>query len=151
VHFFVSGIVPIFLKTKFMRKILTVVAIFTSALCHVQSKVPFGKMPEFLVNASQNEMIGAFQSQIFASFSATLPEGVVIAYENTTRAKEGSLNEIKNQISMFKNRLIAAKDEVPSVKFFKWADYTERSEVYPCGLVVIFRDELVTHVWLDLK
>lgn len=134
-----------------MRKILLAFAIFTSALCHAQSKALFGKMPAFLSNASYHEMTGTFQSPVFARFSATLPEGVVIAYENTPISQQGSLDRIKGQITMFKDRLVAAKDEVPVVEIFKWADYTERSEIYPCGLVVIFRDELVTHVWLDLK
>lgn len=134
-----------------MRKILLVFAVFTSTLCHSQSKTLFGKMPGFLASASPNEIVGTFQSPLFARFSATLPEGVVIAYENTPISQRGSLEEIKGQITMFKNRLVAAKDEVPVVEIFKWADHTERSEIYPCGLVVIFRDELVTHVWLDLK
>lgn len=134
-----------------MRKILLVFAIFTSTLCPAQSKTLFGKMPGFLASASPNEMASTFQSPLFARFSATLPEGVVIAYENTPTSQQGSLEGINGQITMFRNRLIAAKNEVPAVEIFKWADYTERSEIYPCGLIVIFRDELVTHVWLDLK
>jgi hypothetical protein len=134
-----------------MRKIILLLALMTATVCHAQSKSLFGKIPEFLATASDKEMSEVFQSQIFARFSATLPEGVIVAYENTSRVKEGSIEEIKDQISMFKNKLEAAKHEIPEVDLFQWADYKERTEVYPCGLVAVFHNNQISHVWLDLK
>jgi hypothetical protein len=52
---------------------------------------------------------------------------------------------------MFKNKLESAKNEIPEVNFFQWADHKERTEVYPCGLVVVFHNDQISHVWLDLK
>jgi hypothetical protein len=134
-----------------MRKIVLLLALMTATVCHAQSKSLFGKIPEFLATASDKEMSEVFQSQNFARFSATLPEGVIIAYENTSRTKGGSLSEIKDQISIFKDLLQKAKDEVPEVEYFQWSDYKERTEIYPCGLVAVFHDYQLSHVWLDLK
>lgn len=146
-------VIPIHLDTKIikMSKVVLLLALMTATVCHAQSKSLFGKVPEFLVIASDKEMSDVFQSPIFARFSATLPEGVIVAYENTSRVKEGSIEEIKDQISMFKNKLESAKNEIPEVNFFQWADHKERTEVYPCGLVVVFRNDQISHVWLDLK
>lgn len=134
-----------------MRKIFLLLALMTATVCHAQNKNLFGKMPGFLTEASDKEISDVFQSQAFARFSATLSDGVIVAYENTSRAKEGSVQEIKDQILIFKNKLEAAKGEIPTTELLQWADYKERTEVYPCGLVVVFRGEQVSHVWLDLK
>ena len=144
---------PLYLGIKInkMRKIILVLALMTATVCNAQSKNLFGRMPEFLTNAQEKELEEVFQSGVFARFSASLPDGVIVAYENNSRAKEGSLNDIKDQISLFKNRLLDARKEIPKVEFFQWADYKERTEIYPCGLVVVFHDEKVSHVWLDLK
>ena len=134
-----------------MRKIVLLLSLMTATVCHAQDKSLFNKMPEFLVTASDKEVSDLFQSPIFARFSATLSEGVIVAYENTSKVKEGSIEGIKDQISMFKNKLETAKNQIPEVNLFQWADYKERTEIYPCGLVVVFHDEKVSHVWLDLK
>lgn len=134
-----------------MRKIFFILAIFTASLCSAQTSNLFNKVPGFLVQASKEDLAKVFQSPSFFRFSSTLPAGTAVAYENTIRAKEGSLEEIQNQIKIFRTKLLAAKEETPDVEYFDWADYKERIETYPCGLVAVFHDDRLVEVWLDLK
>lgn len=134
-----------------MRKIFIFSALLFASISNAQDKRTFGRIPDFLINSTEMELIGVFGPKSFVRFSSTLPQGIIIAYENHSNSKIGSINEIKNQIFLLNGKLSEAKNETPVIEFFQWADYKERTEIYPCGLVAIFKDEKLTHIWMDLK
>lgn len=61
------------------------------------------------------------------------------------------MGQIITQINERKKLLWKDKDEKPQVEFFEWADFTERIETYPCGLVAVFRDNQLCEIWIDIK
>jgi len=134
-----------------MRKILVLIALMYVSVAQSQTKDLLDKVPQFLVSTPKEEMSKIFQAPAFFRFSSTLPEGVVVAYENTSRAKIGSMEEILDQITKMKSKLIAAKNEKPEVEYFDWAEYRERIETYPCGLVAVFRNNELGEIWIDIK
>lgn len=134
-----------------MKKLLVILSLFISSLCTAQTKDLFDKVPNFLVNASSHELAKVFKAPAFFRFSTTFPDGVIVAYENTSKTKMGSLDEILNQISKVKSKLGSAKNEKPEVEYFEWANFTERIETYPCGLVAVFRNNELGEVWVDIK
>lgn len=134
-----------------MRKIFIISALLIASISNAQDKKTFGRIPDFLIHSADGEFERVFESKLFVRFSSTLPQGIVIAYENSSNSKIGSMGNIKDQIFLLRSKLSEAKNETPVIEFFQWADYIERTEIYPCGLVAIFKDEKLTHVWMDLK
>lgn len=134
-----------------MKKILLVAVMLYASLAQAQTNSLMDKVPQFLLQTSKEEMARIFQSPSFFRFSSTLPEGVVIAYENTSRTKMGSMDEILDQITKMKSKLIVANNEKPDVEYFDWAEYRERIETYPCGLVAVFRNNELGEIWIDIK
>lgn len=126
-------------------------AFMLSSICYAQDRGKFGKMPEFLAYAGENELVDVFGTNEFIRFSSTFPKGIIVAYENSEVSQRGSLDEIKDQISIFRERLKAAKRQKPEVSFFSWTDCKERIEVYPCGVIAVYRNNKITHVWLDIE
>jgi hypothetical protein len=134
-----------------MRKIILLLSIFAVSFGNAQSIDPLGKIPEFLTQSPKEELIKVFDNPAFFRFSSTLPQGIKVAYENSFITREGSLDNIFGQIEVFRNQLLAARSEKPKVEFFQWADCEERIEIYPCGLVAVFRNNRLGEVWIDLQ
>lgn len=134
-----------------MRKIFILSALLFASIGNAQDKGTFGRIPDFLINSTEVELTGVFGSRSFVRFSSTLPQGIIIAYENSPNSKIGSIRRINDQIFLLRSKLTEAKNETPVIEFFQWANYKERTEIYPCGLVAIFKDEKLTHIWMDLK
>lgn len=134
-----------------MKRYLVILSFIIPAVCFPQSASILGRVPVFLVSASIWELEAKFLGKSFFRFSTTFPEGVMVAYENSKIATIGSLFQIINQINERKNLLWNAKDEKPQVEFFEWADFTERIETYPCGLVAVFRNNQLCEIWIDIK
>lgn len=134
-----------------MRKIILLLSIFAVSFGNAQSIDPLGKIPEFLTQSTKEDLVKVFQDSVFFRFSSTLPNGIVIAYENTTRAKEGSFEKICGQIQTFRSKLLSARGEIPQIEHSDWAEYKERIEIYPCGLVAVFRNDRLGEVWLNIK
>ena len=132
-----------------MRKILTALFLLIVLTSKAQDSSLFGKMPKFLATAAPKELEDSFER--LARFSITEDRSTKVIYENTSKARIGQVNQIPNELERFKIKLLMSRDETPQVEFFQWTDYKERTEIYPCGLVVIFHDDRVSHVWLDLK
>ena len=134
-----------------MKKLLVVMSLFISFISSAQTKNLFDKVPNFLINSSNQELAKVFKATTFFRFSTTFPNGVVVAYENTAKNKMGSLDEILTQISKVKSKLSSAKNEKPEVEYFEWANFRERIETYSCGLVAVFRNNELGEIWVDIK
>lgn len=132
-----------------MRKILMGLFLLIVLSGKAQDANLFGKMPKFLATATPIELERSLE--FLARFSITEDRSTKVIYENTSKARIGEVDQIPNELERFKTKLLMSKDETPQVEFFQWTNYKERTEVYPCGLVVIFHDDRVSHVWLDLK
>lgn len=131
-----------------MRK-LFILLVLIIPLNVVGQKRLFGKIPEFLTESQEIELNKAFSSASFIRFSSTFSNRVIIAYENSSVLKKGSLKEIHEQIFKMNNKLLMAKKEKPKVSKSNWIDYKERIEVYPSGVIAVFRNKQLSHVWLD--
>lgn len=134
-----------------MKRQLIILSFFLCSSCNAQSVKILWRVPAFLVTASIQELEATFLTPSFFRFSTTLPEGIIVAYENTNMKTKGSLSQIVTQINERKNLLWKAKEEKPRVGFFEWADFTERIETYPCGLVAVFRDNQLCEIWIDIS
>lgn len=137
------------LNNTTMRKILTGLLLLIVLTGKAQDSNLFGKMPKFLATATPTELKNSLGS--LARFSITENSSTKVIYENTIKARIGEMDQIPSEMERFRAKLIASKDETPQVEYFQWSDYKERTEVYPCGLVVIFHDNEISHVWVDLK
>lgn len=132
-----------------MRKILTALFLLIVLTSKAQDSSLFGKMPKFLATATPSELKSSLEE--LARFSITENHSTKVIYENTIKARIGEVDQIPNELKRFRKKLIESSNEIPQVEYFQWSDYKERTEVYPCGLVVIFHDDRVSHVWVDLK
>lgn len=134
-----------------MIRHLSILSLFLYSFCNAQPASILGRVPAFLVTASIQEFEATFLGSSFFRFSSTLPEGIVVAYEKSNMKTNGSLGQIVTQINERKNLLWKAKEEKPQVEFFEWVDFTERIEIYPCGVVAVFRDKQLFEIWIDIN
>ena len=61
------------------------------------------------------------------------------------------IETISHRILFLKKSLILSQTEIPIVEYMKWSDFSERIEIWPSGLVVVFRNNKLSHIWLDFK
>lgn len=134
-----------------MKRQLVILSFIIPSLSFAQSANMLGSLPAFLVTASIQELEATFLRSSFFRFSTTLQEGIAVAYENTNTKMVGSLGQIVNQINERKNFLWKATEEKPQVEVFEWADFMERIETYPCGLVAVFRNNQLCEIWIDIN
>jgi hypothetical protein len=110
----------------------------------------FEYVPDFLLKASEEDLTRIFSASNFERFSVT---GVGIVYEKK-KGKEISkeeISEIVKQISLNREKLSEIRKEKPDVLVNNWFEFEERSMLWSGGLVVVFRNKQLTHVWLDFK
>lgn len=134
-----------------MRIPLIITLLLLSVYSQAQTSSLFEKMPQFLSSASPEELARTFKHPDFFRFSSTWENRIEVAYENSPVAQTGSFERILHQLEKFRSQLALASKEKPVVEYFNWAEYRERTEVYPCGLVAVFRDNQLGSVWIDLK
>ena len=110
----------------------------------------FEYVPDFLSKASEEDLTRIFSALNFERFSVT---GLGIVYEKK-KDKEISkeeISEIVKQIFLNRGKLSEARKEKPDVLINTWFEFEERSMLWPCGLVAVFRNKQLTHVWFDFK
>jgi len=110
----------------------------------------FEYVPDFLSVASEEDLNRIFTALNFERFSVT---GLGIVYEKK-KGKEISkeeISEIVKQISLNREKLSEVRKEKPDVLVNNWFEFEERSMLWSGGLVVVFRNKQLTHVWLDFK
>jgi hypothetical protein len=110
----------------------------------------FEYVPDFLLKASEEDLTRIFSATNFERFSVT---GVGIVYEKK-KGKEISkeeISEIVKQISLNRGKLSEVNKEKPNVLVNNWFEFEERSMLWASGLVVVFRNKQLTHVWFDFK
>jgi hypothetical protein len=91
-----------------------------------------------------------FSASNFERFSVT---GVGIVYEKKKgrEISKEEISEIVKQISLNREKLSEVRKEKPDVLVNNWFEFEERSMLWSGGLVVVFRNKQLTHVWLDFK
>lgn len=134
-----------------MRKTLVIAFMLLCVFCQAQTQDLFGRIPQFLSIAPTEELEEAFKHPDFSRFSSTLEGRIEVAYENSSEKQIGSFERILEQIQKFQSQLSLVHEEKPAVEIFNWADYQERMEIYPCGLVAVFKDGRLSHIWIDLQ
>lgn len=134
-----------------MKSCFIILNTFIFSLCNAQSINVKGRVPTFLVTATVQELEETFLAPYFFRFSSTRREGVIVAYENVSGIKIGTLNKIIIQVNDAKLKLLNAIYEKPEIEFFEWADYMECTEIYPCGLVAVFNNNMLCEVWIYFK
>jgi len=110
----------------------------------------FGAFPKFLASASDSDLIKIFSAENFERLT-TSDLGVAYERKNGIPIQRGDINEILRHLALNKERISKAASEKPQVEINDWFGFEERSENWPCGLVLIFRNKQLTHVWIDLN
>jgi hypothetical protein len=113
----------------------------------------FNRLPSFLLSANDNQLSNYFMDSSFCRFSSTINGKLIIDYDKAygIMMDDTTIKTISQRIIFFKKSLILSQTEIPIVEYMQWADFTERTEIWPSGLVVVFRNNKLSHIWLDYK
>ena len=113
----------------------------------------FNRLPTFLLSASEIQLSNYFIDSSFCRFSLTIKGKLIIDYDKACCSKmdHTTFETIRQRIIFFKKSLILSQTEIPIVEYMQWADFTERTEIWPSGLVVVFRNNKLSHIWLDFE
>ncbi len=113
----------------------------------------FNRLPTFLLSANDNQLSNYFMDSSFRRFSSTINGKLIIDYDKVygRMMDNTTIKTISQRILFFEKSLILSKTEIPIVEYMKWSDFSERIEIWPSGLVVVFRNNKLSHIWLDFK
>ena len=113
----------------------------------------FNRLPTFLLTASENQLSKYFMDSSFCRFSSTINGKLIIDYDKAygSMMDHTIIETISHRILFLKKSLILSQTEIPIVEYMKWSDFSERIEIWPSGLVVVFRNNKLSHIWLDYK
>ena len=110
----------------------------------------FDYVPDFFSKASEEDLARIFSASNFERFSITGP-GVIYERKKGREITKEELSEIAKQIISHRAKFAETRKQQSEMVTNNWFDFEERSIMWPSGLVVVFRNKQLTHVWLDFK
>jgi hypothetical protein len=99
----------------------------------------------------KQKIVYQFKDQVYIVETELLP--IIIDYDKAygSMMDHTIIETISHRILFLKKSLILSQTEIPIVEYMKWSDFSERIEIWPSGLVVVFRNNKLSHIWLDFK
>lgn len=110
----------------------------------------FGYVPDFFSKAAEEDLVRIFSAPNFERFSVT-GYGVVYERKKGKEISKDELAEIVKQIFLHRDQFATSRKQQGEVMVNNLFDFEEKSILWPSGLVVVFRNKQLTHVWLDFK
>lgn len=110
----------------------------------------FGYVPDFFSKAAEEDLVRIFSAPNFERFSVT-GYGVVYERKKGKEISKDELAEIVKQIFSHRDQFATTRKQQGDVMVNNLFDFEEKSILWPSGLVVVFRNKQLTHVWLDFK
>lgn len=110
----------------------------------------FDYIPDFFSKASEEDLAKIFSAPNFERFSVT-GFGIIYERKGGKEISKEEISEIAKQIFSYREMFNKIKKEKSDVMVNNYFDFEEKSILWPSGLVVVFRNKQLTHVWMDFK
>lgn len=107
--------------------------------------------PKWVLDAGKKDWEKVLSKKGFGRFSVTTNLQVYELYNGYTQTHptRADIRKIRRAVKDHKKDLKACLRYPPTIDYFQWTDYLERTEVWKPGPVFVFQNDQLTHIWLD--
>lgn len=112
----------------------------------------FNRAPAWLSKASVNDIKVVVFHSGFKRFSVTRNDSIEVLYDSDNDFEKNllTIDKIYSAIKWFFSKYpVSSIANKPELDFWD-LNYFERDEIYQKGPVFVFRDNQLTHIWLDI-